>query len=932
MKTLETMLDSWKTRPTWFDGVAIAAGLLLGAAAILCGCSYPVQYLGTVTVLVTGVSLTRLVREKMDWDHNQRPRIWGILLSEGWAPTLLAIATLVVYSPLLRGAMPLTGDHQVHEYNAYVMGSRMLSSGRLMGWTTLAGAGYPAGHLYPILGSLWIALVHFLGLGHISWDASYAYGLLAVLLFISLSIYWVGRRLFGPIAGLLAGLAVLTDMGGFRQGGWIFTIQFGVWPLALSMAFGFLFVERVARLALHPNLKDTIWASLWLALGLLAHPMMLLFALLAIPLAVLYGMTTGAGPLVWLSIPGTGVLGAALAGLWLVPFLLDAPRYSIHVSDLWKSLPQIGQGLVTANLYQNTDPWILVLGVTGLVWMTIEGRPKGRLAALVAAVLLAVSSITIYAASGIERILPSIRHVQFERFVMFLKVFVALGAGFLVQRILVGIPKEGDGGPTPPFRPPNPSAHPTWAGLLAAAAIAPLITPVLTGWISTRLAPLTTMETTQDKPRWRRALRHLLDRAKNRAQADPRGFFRVAYWSQFNDHKLAAGPVLSHLPQVKCSFIPAETYRYRAHAQPGDVPTTKMDFHVLAVRFLVADRPPPAAARNWTLLGKEAGVTLYENPDYRWSLATLSAPGKVEVLRFEDEHITLRISGLAQPAKLVLHVPRYPNWRARQNGRLLSISQTDDLAPHVKGLMSVTVHNGLVEFDFRQTAGDILGKASSLLALLVLVFLSLVALGSPKVLPLWTRITRLKRPALWTVWVLAGLILATVLVKWAFLPDLSSRGRSLTWDLSRARVWLEGPSGNKPCRWFLDGRYICGKKAHQYVGPIAEEWGLKNHRGLWAHPYRDAKLIIEYPSVTMGRRMVIDHGILKTGTGGKAKVHLRILVGETPLEEITHRTVGWRITSLDTSRWRGKKQRIRFEIWTNDISARHFAFDATIQP
>ncbi len=933
MTFLETLEKHWHDAPPWLSTTIRVTGLLLGLWAVLSGQAYLLQYLGMTLVLWIGTSLL-----KDGWNLMDRPVRSGFMLSwqslvrEALPPLLVAGVTVAVFLPLARGAMPLMGDHQVHEYNAYIMGSRLLPTGRLMGWTNMAGAGYPAGQLYPILGSLWVAFVHMLGLGFFSWDASYAYALLGVLLFVNLSVYWVGRRLFGPLAGLVAAMAVMTDMGGFRQGGWVFTMQFGVWPLALSMALGLLFFERLCQLSVRPNLKDTIWASFWLALGLLAHPMMLLVAALTIPLGILYGAVVGSDRRIWLALSGAGLLGAGLAAFWLLPFLGHAPRFSAHVSDLWKSLPQIGQDLLTATLYRNTDPWVLVLGATGLGWMTLEGRPKGRLVALTALVLLTVSSITVYAATGIERLLPSIRHIQFERFVMFLKVLLALGAGFVAQRLLAGLDDRADGGAVAPVRPPTLSPHPRIAGLLAAAALAPLVSPLATAYISKRLAPLTNMETTLDRPGWRRALKSLLDTAKKRAKQEPRGFFRIAYWSDFNDHRLAVGPVMSGLPQVKCSFIPAETYRYRAHPQPKDVPSTQKDFDMLAVRFLVTTRHPPAGITGWKLLGKQAGISLYERPDYHFEPASIDQPGKIETLRFDDEKIVLRVSGLKETGRLVMHVPSFPNWEARQNGRLLTIHQEDGMAPHVEGLMAVTVRNGLVEFRYRQRMGDIAAKLLSLVSLLVLVFLILVVRSQKRVLPLWNWIAKWEKQALWTIWAVAALMGLAVVVRIARAPTLPESGRSLTWEVNRAKVWLQGARGKKPCKWFLDGRYICGSKAHQYVGPISEEWGLKNHRGLWAHPYKNARLVIEYPSVTMGKTLAIDHGIMSSGAGGRADVHLRVTIDRTQLVEITHRAVGWRLKRIDTSRWADTKRTVRFEIWTNDISARHFAFDATIYP
>ncbi len=910
------------------QAVLLGAGLVGALGLVLMGVNYVVQVLAMLVALGSGLELGR--------------RAWANLGGRGRAfvrevtgPIVVVALTLGVYWRLVRGLMPWSADHLVHQTKAYVLAEQLIPSGRLTGWSLFSGAGYPAEALYPMLGDLWVAVVRYATFKALSWEATYAYAILGMLLFFHLTAYYVGRRLYGPVAGLVAALAVLTDHGGYREGGWVFTMQFGVWPLALSAALSLLLLERLWALR-HPDpLRGVPSAAVVAALAVLAHPMALLFLVVALPLWGLAEYAASGRPWVWRKALAVGVLALLLAGFWFLPYTVRAPEFSAHVSALWKSMPEIGRNLVTASLYGSADPWIFVLGISGLLLAAAEGRPFGRFSLLTAAALLLVASVTFYAATRAEYLLPKVEHIQFQRFVLYLKLFVFLGAGFLVQRLVAGLGPGSDGGPA--------RALAVGAGVRAARPLlwrtvilfvpAVFLTPVISGWVSERLAPQTRFKTRRDRVGLYSPLRKLLGRIRAEAEARPTGFFRVAYFTDFNDHRIANGPVLSGLPFVKCSFIPSETYKYLFHPQPRDVPRTTRDFEVLSVRFILATRPLPASVKGFELLERAGPIALYEKKDYVFRPATLRGPGEVRVVRFSDQRIELEVSGLAGETELVLHTPYFPNWRATQAGRTLHIRRVFDLAPHVPGLMAVRVRNGRVVFRYGWTWAEYAGRGASLLGLLVLAFLWRVRRGRGLAARLWTRLAWLPRFARWVLWagVLAGV---SGLAFKAVRADrrLAEKGYSLIWRLDEAKVFVETSEGRRRCWPLLDGRFWCGTKAFEFVGFAVEEWNLKNRRGLWAHPLAEGPLVIEFPRVLLGRRLEIEHGILASGGGGKGVVRLEVWVDGEHLGTVDQRVTGWFVRRFDTGRWAGRRATVRFRVSARDISARHFCFDARIEP
>ena len=256
--------------------------------------------------------------------------------------------------------------------------------------------------------------------------------------------------------------------------------------------------------------------------------------------------------------------------------------------------------------------------------------------------------------------------------------------------------------------------------------------------------------------------------------------------------------------------------------------------------------------------------------------------------------------------------------------------------------MMIPLSSGVTVFRFERLAVDILGWLITLLTLGVMILIVVsrrrAALGEAVRGRLAPWVARLRRPLRWTVAGVAALAALLLLLKAAGVLSEKARPRSLTHEISDARVHLRLYKGGvKRCTAFHFGRWICGP-GRRWVGPVAEEWNLLNRFGLWAHPDETGVLVVTFPERRLGSALAIDYGILKEGGVG-VPVTLEVYingkpVGRTAWPRGKKGPSGWasRPLTIDTKAFKGKRATLRFEISAPHIGGRHFAFDPRIIP
>jgi hypothetical protein len=163
--------------------------------------------------------------------------------------------------------------------------------------------------------------------------------------------------------------------------------------------------------------------------------------------------------------------------------------------------------------------------------------------------------------------------------------------------------------------------------------------------------------------------------------------------------------------------------------------------------------------------------------------------------------------------------------------------------------------------------------------------------------------------------------------------------KKLTWDftarLPQAQVHLEDRAKGTvltPCDQPHGGGFRCrGRPNWQRVAP---EWLLVSEnadRAVWAHPPKaEERLVLHWPQVEMGNRLVIRAGHTREGAErGKAEVRLRIAVDGKEVHVVRRMPAfDFRIDDVDTQSIAGRVVPVTFTIETDDDSRNHFAFDA----
>ncbi|MBZ5712772.1 hypothetical protein [Nannocystis pusilla] len=219
-----------------------------------------------------------------------------------WPFVLVTALGLGLLWPVPAGVMPLSADHTVHLTRAWLYGQQ-LASGHLVGWSPTWFFGFPLGELYPPLGDLLVIAVRVVTLGLLEWSQAYALAFTLVFLLQGWALLRCGRALgLGPLAGLVAAALALLDAGAYREGGWVYTVTYGVWPQALATSLAWL---ALAELALAARVREGMspgthhrhlaLAALAAAGALLAHPMSLPMLALAAPLWLITVGLRGAG-------------------------------------------------------------------------------------------------------------------------------------------------------------------------------------------------------------------------------------------------------------------------------------------------------------------------------------------------------------------------------------------------------------------------------------------------------------------------------------------------------------------------------------------------------------------------------------------------------------------------------------------------------------
>lgn len=276
---------------------------------------------------------------------------------------------------LFADTVPAGGDMGAHVWLPDFVRDHLLPRGRVTGWAPDWYAGFPALTFYfPLPALLIIALDVFMPYG-IAFKLVSVSGLVAMPVAAWAFGRLAGIRFPGPACLAVATLPFLFDRTFTIYGGNVASTLAGEYSFSIALAFALLFLGFVAKGLDSGTHRAT--ASLLLAATILSHVIPAVFA--GVAAVILFTFRADRARLRWI-IP-TGLVGAALAGFWAVPFVLRLP----YMNDMgWEKITTYRQDLFPAEVR-----WVPVLAAIGALLSFARRRRAGTFLTVVAGVCAA---------------------------------------------------------------------------------------------------------------------------------------------------------------------------------------------------------------------------------------------------------------------------------------------------------------------------------------------------------------------------------------------------------------------------------------------------------------------------------------------------------------------------------------------------------------
>jgi hypothetical protein len=896
--------------------MALGAPLMAAGAVGAFTLSTPVSHSLSLAAVLLGLVLAchglRSFTSSAAGPESRLSRVLS-MLARALPVAVVVASTCGVYWYLLLGEMPWSHDHPVHLFKAWQLGERLIPTGRLMGWSHLLWTGYPAETLYPMLGDLLVVVVRWTTLCMAPWPVAYAWTLLIVVLLYHLGIFAMGRRMFGPWAGAAAALFALLDRGAPREGSYYWTIHYGVWPMALGTALWFFALERLLALLERPTRGRFAAFAALQGLAVLGHPMTIMFSFATYPTAIVLHVLRAerrhiARP-VWASVAACG-LAACLAAFWYLPFLAGAD-FVTKVGGTWWTLPEVGDRLRTATLFDNTWTLPVALGLGGAVLAWAVRHDRGRDVTIMAGVLMLAASSTAFEMLDLGSVSEKLNIVHFRRFSYAIKMMWFLLAGFALSGS-AGLAfgrtagDEGRGAPGPARR---------W--LWTALAIVVLVPFLESFLVAVSLRPLEEISAAKPITDQRN---HAAFKDSNKwfeTHTDPRDpFFRIAYEVGGSRHLFTAAPVFTGRPAINLPVdVPATSFTRHFRSNSASTMTFQN------VRYAVALNDFLSKRKDLKQVHKKKHFRIYEVEGYSPDPFTVEGEARVKLVEFGDERIRLDVSNPAPGDRLTLHVTHMSEWHASIGGKAVPIRIVEG-NKSVRWLMSVPLtEEGVLEFRYERAAPWHIGLAISLFGLALVVF---VAFGGTLGRRFW-----LALPGSWKAQRIAeraslpglGVFAAACLggLVWVLLSGEPQPGAyRLSDHLPDAQLTLEGEGKHYECSVIFDRRYKCSNGQTQWVYNGAKRSGKDQSRilsGILIRPFKVLHTVLRFPDVRLGRSLLVRCGTDYLDNSGKGNLSVFFEHGDDRIGKVSCPASGiWREHSLDTSKLSGRKGTLMVDI------------------
>ncbi|MBN2722624.1 MAG: hypothetical protein JXR95_00975 [Deltaproteobacteria bacterium] len=797
-------------------------------------------------------------------------------------PLSFGLLIFLIYHPIFFGNMPWIADHSVHQMKAWIFYNKIISGFSLTGWTDFASGGYPAELLYPPLADIYISLIKFISFGFLTWEQVYALSFGMFLVFYYFTYFFIGNKIGGRVGAFASGVFALIDMGAFRQGGWIFMVRWGVWPLSFAIA-----LTLASLFFLHEYLdekstfrKPVIFSSL----ALLCHPMSLL-TIFPVSIALLWFHFFPSIKRVQLILRYLkwSVFVVMITAWWLFPFLSFAPSYSVHVSAINGTINNIANGFWNFQLWGNSPIWVLALGFWGCFRILKDGHDKFMLALLSSSlIILVVTSSTVIGGLGLFESIPSLKHVQFPRYLLFVKASLffsaAIGVKFLIEWF-------------------KSSTEIRWhIKSIFIIAFMGLIIPGILHFTDNYLVPLTKYPFS---PEFKKGIFEIAKYLKDRKKADD-SFYRVALDGSFGEHRHAAFSIYSGLPFVKLSFVPAQTYKYRAKVKNSDIPRSTEQLKLLNVRYIVS--MGPSRIKKIKLLKKSYGLYLYEFMEYS-SKRVFTGTAGTKSYNFENNSLNLTLDGGIENNEIRFNIHPFRNWKVKVNGKDAELSNWSN-GP-LTFMKVYAPRDAVIKLYYKKSTLEYISLIISIIFILLFMlpvswsypvgnfFEKKLSSGSHKIFGWISRVWHSKNGRIFFITI--GIITTGLVLYKSYV--LSPFGTEYL-KLRHANVKKIVKDKSHKCLYFYPARHYCGTGT-DYVGIESRGVGREIYTGIFLHPSQKRTYELTWEDVKIQNGITLEGGLDDTTSEGKKSVFIKIFFNNKLLKELKfYRKWHWNSTFI----------------------------------
>jgi hypothetical protein len=576
-------------------------------------------------------------------------------LRRQWAVLLLCAFACWLIWPAPIGRMPLSQDHTVHVARAWMVGQE-LQGGHLSGWSSYWYFGFPAGELYPVLGDLLVSLLRALTFGLVSWPRCYAFVFSAAYVAQGIAMMRISRATgLGTAPGFIGAVLLYLDPGVLREGGWAYTVHFGVWmqPIA-CVCIWWAFAELAIAVRTPLRARVLLGPVVLVAIAMLAHPIALPMAALGTIIMVIALGVRGEMARVLVAFGTATGLGAALAAWWVLP-MMSHSAWIANLGTLYSDMDTMVMRVADGVWAKHMAPAIGYGIIVGLLWALVRGNRFVRGLAVLAVALWLMSTSDFFFRFRLDWLSENFRYLQYQRFIICAKPGLYLAAG-LVPAALARLAWTRWRAEGPPMRTQVVASA---AAIAAIIALGAMLTGAAREAKKHHVGELATQRVKGDKKLDKDFAAFNQWAAKRWAERGEGEYWRFAYKAKRHSHIYADAPVFNGAPAYKIGYMPGEVFVHRPESEQASV------LDRLRVKYFVGNSAPSGAR-----VVKRFGKIKVSERAIKEEIGRVVGGGELEVLvdDVDHEHVTVRVSGASETSRLELNVAGYPRWEILHDG------------------------------------------------------------------------------------------------------------------------------------------------------------------------------------------------------------------------------------------------------------------------